>query len=217
MIPKFGKAFLVAALLLFTVSLVATSVFAKEEQKGENPIVVLKTNFGDIKIELYPDKAPISVKNFIWYVDNKFYDGLTFHRVKPGFMIQGGGFNSKMKQKEGNAPITNEATNGLANDRGTIAMARTNVVNSATSQFFINLVDNAFLNHKNTTPQGYGYAVFGKVINGMDVVDKIAQVKTHSYMGYDDVPEEPVVIEKAYMSGGEEKKAKEKTEKTEKK
>jgi cyclophilin family peptidyl-prolyl cis-trans isomerase len=210
MMPKFGKAIFVVTLLLFTVSLLAAPACAKEEKKGDKPIVVLKTNLGDIEIELYPDKAPISVKNFLWYVDNKFYDGLIFHRVKPDFMIQGGGFNIKMKKKEGNAPITNEATNGLANDRGTLAMARTNVVNSATSQFFINLVDNAFLNHKNTSPQGYGYAVFGKVTNGMKVVDKIAEVKTHSYMGYNDVPEDAVIIEKAYVSNGKEKKAKKK-------
>lgn len=208
MIYKFGKAFFVVTLLLFTMSLVAHPVTAKEEKKGDNPIVILKTNFGDIEIELYTDKAPITVKNFLWYVENKFYDGLIFHRVKPNFMIQGGGFNLKMKKKEGNAPITNEATNGLSNDRGTIAMARTNVVNSATSQFFINLVDNAFLNHKDKSPTGYGYAVFGKVTNGMKAVDKIAEVKTHSYMGYDDVPEDPVIIEKAYVSNGKEKKEK---------
>jgi cyclophilin family peptidyl-prolyl cis-trans isomerase len=210
MIPKIGKVFFVVTLLLCTMSLMATSADAKEEKKGEKPIVVLKTNFGDIEIELYPDKAPITVKNFIWYVENKFYDGLIFHRVKPDFMIQGGGFNLKMKQKEGNAPIKNEATNGLGNDRGTLAMARTPVVNSATSQFFINLVDNAFLNHKNTTKNGYGYAVFGKVTNGMKVVDKIAEVKTHSAMGHNDVPEDPVIIEKAYVSNGKEKKAKKK-------
>jgi cyclophilin family peptidyl-prolyl cis-trans isomerase len=210
MMRKFGTVFFVTALLFVTVSLVATSVYAEEEKKGDNPIVVLKTNLGDIEIELYPDKAPISVKNFIWYVENKFYDGLIFHRVKPNFMIQGGGFNIKMKKKEGNAPITNEATNGLANDRGTLAMARTNVINSATSQFFINLVDNAFLNHKDKTPNGYGYAVFGKVTNGMKVVDKIAEVKTHSVMGYDDVPEDPVIIEKAYVANGKEKKPKKK-------
>ncbi len=208
MIHKFGKVFFVVTLLLFTMSLVANPVAAKEEKKGDNPIVILKTNFGDIEIELYPDKAPITVKNFLWYVENKFYDGLIFHRVKPDFMIQGGGFNLKMKKKEGNAPITNEASNGLSNDRGTIAMARTNVVNSATSQFFINLIDNAFLNHRDKSPTGYGYAVFGKVTNGMKVVDKIAEVKTHSYMGYDDVPEDPVIIEKAYVSNGKEKKEK---------
>jgi len=205
---KFGTALFVVTLLLFTVSLVAAPAYAKEEKKGDNPIVVLKTNLGDIEIELYPDQAPVTVKNFLWYVDNKFYDGLIFHRVKPGFMIQGGGFNVKMKQKEGNAPIKNEATNGLSNDRGTLAMARTNVVNSATSQFFINLVDNDFLNHRDNSQAGYGYAVFGKVINGMKVVDKIAEVKTHSAMGYDDVPEDPIIIEKAFVMNGKEEKEK---------
>ncbi|NIM20152.1 MAG: peptidyl-prolyl cis-trans isomerase [Candidatus Latescibacteria bacterium] len=193
-------------LLIFAVSLVATSATAQEKDKEENPMIVLETTLGKIEVELYADKAPVTVKNFVWYVENKFYDGLIFHRVIPDFMIQGGGFNLKMVQKEGNAPIKNEATNGLGNDRGTIAMARTSVINSATSQFFINLKDNAFLNHRDNSQAGYGYAVFGKVTKGLDVVDKIAKVETQSHMGYDDVPVDPVVIEKAYMAGKEKKK-----------
>jgi peptidyl-prolyl cis-trans isomerase A (cyclophilin A) len=185
--------------LLLTVSLLSSVVMAKDEEKTDNPVVVLKTNIGDIQIELFSKEAPVSVKNFLWYVENKFYDNLIFHRVIPGFMIQGGGFNAKMAKKEGNAPIINEATNGLSNDRGTVAMARTSEINSATSQFFINLVDNTPLNHRSQTPSGYGYAVFGKVTKGMDVVDEIAKVKRQSQMGYNDVPVEPVVIEKAYV------------------
>jgi cyclophilin family peptidyl-prolyl cis-trans isomerase len=134
------------------------------------------------------------VENFLRYTDNDFYDGLIFHRVIDGFMIQGGGFNPDMVQQSTYDPIKNEATNGEANDRGTIAMARTNVVDSATSQFFINLEDNAFLNHTAETPRGYGYAVFGEVIEGMDVVDAIASVATGNVRGYGDVPNEPVII-----------------------
>ncbi len=200
------KTLIMCTLLIFAVSLVATSATAQEKDKEENPMIVLETTLGKIEVELYADKAPVTVKNFVWYVENKFYDGLIFHRVIPDFMIQGGGFNLKMVQKEGNAPIKNEATNGLGNDRGTIAMARTSVINSATSQFFINLKDNAFLNHRDNSQAGYGYAVFGKVTKGLDVVDKIAKVETQSHMGYDDVPVDPVVIEKAYMAGKEKKK-----------
>jgi cyclophilin family peptidyl-prolyl cis-trans isomerase len=205
---------LTVTLLVFLGLLIATSLFsateeAKEEAK-ENPVVVMKTSLGKIKIELYAAEAPISAENFLWYVNHEFYDGLIFHRVIPGFMIQGGGFNAEMKKKQGNAPIKNEATNGLSNERGTIAMARTTEINSATSQFFINLVDNKRLDHTGKTPRGYGYAVFGKVIEGMDVVDEIAKVKTHSSMGYDNVPKTPIEIEKAYVL---EKKPEKKTEK----
>ncbi|WVD64952.1 peptidylprolyl isomerase [Utexia brackfieldae] len=150
------------------------------------------TNLGDIVIELNTKAAPISSANFLKYVNSGFYDGLIFHRVIPNFMIQGGGFNSTMEQKETNPAIKNEANNGLKNQRGTIAMARTNVIDSATSQFFINLVNNDFLNYQ--SPKNYGYAVFGKVIDGMDIVDKIAEIKTGRSKGYDNVPLEPIKI-----------------------
>ena len=142
------------------------------------PMILMKTSKGDIKIELFADKAPISVKNFLQYVDEKHYNGTIFHRVINGFMIQGGGFTASMAQKPTKAPIKNEATNGLKNKRGTIAMARTSDINSATSQFFINVADNGFLDHQAPNPQGFGYCVFGKVVEGMDVVDQIKGVKT---------------------------------------
>ena len=158
------KKHLLCLLLLATLT---TPIWAK------NPIVNLQTTQGDIIIELYVDKAPISCKNFLAYVQEGFYDGTIFHRVIKNFMIQGGGFNSGLKEKETLAPIMNEATNGLKNDIGTIAMARTGEVNSATAQFFINTNNNAFLNHRGTNPPDYGYAVFGKVIQGLDIVKKI--------------------------------------------
>lgn len=194
----FRSAVMSVFMLAFVVSLLMVSNAGAKDEKGGNPIVVLETNLGTMHVELYPDKAPISVKNFMWYAKNKFFDNLIFHRVIPDFMIQGGGFTKDMKKKEPNAPIVNEADNGLKNDKYTLAMARTGEVNSATSQFFINLKDNSFLNFKNKTPQGYGYAVFGKVIKGMDIVDEIAKVKTTSKMGHDDVPVQPVIIEKTY-------------------
>jgi cyclophilin family peptidyl-prolyl cis-trans isomerase len=161
-------------------------------------VVLLETSMGNIKVELYPDKAPVSVKNFLAYVKEGHYDGLVFHRVIRGFMIQGGGFTSDMKEKRPvQPPIKNEAGNGLKNDRGTIAMARTGVVDSATAQFFINVVNNDFLNHANDSPQGFGYAVFGTVIEGMDVVDKIRGVPTGNVRMFSDVPKEPVTILKA--------------------
>ncbi len=161
---------------------------------AENPIVVMETSMGTVEIELYSDKAPISVKNFLTYTDEKFYDGTIFHRVINDFMIQGGGFTPEMKQKETHEQIKNEADNGLKNEKYTLAMARTNEVNSATSQFFINVKDNAFLNHRGTSPQEFGYAVFGKVISGMEVVDQIKAVKTAKKGMHSDVPETPVVI-----------------------
>ncbi len=167
------------------------------EEKSKNPVVVLKTNYGDIYIELYPDKAPITVENFLTYVKEGFYDGLIFHRVIPNFVIQGGGFDKDMKpRKPTHPPIKNESDNGLSNVRGTISMARTSDPHSASSQFFINLRDNTFLDY-GKTPQKWGYAVFGKVIKGMDVVDKIASVKTTIKPPYRDVPVEPVIIIKA--------------------
>jgi len=159
-----------------------------------NPVVVVKTSKGDITIELDQAKAPISVKNFLAYVDEKFYDGTIFHRVIKGFMIQGGGLTADFKPKPNKPAIKNEAANGLKNLRGTVAMARTNVVDSATSQFFINLVDNGFLDHKGNDPAGFGYAVFAKVINGMDVVDAIGAVPTGTIKGYADAPRDTVTI-----------------------
>jgi len=169
---------------------------AQETVKG-NPQVVFETSKGKIVLELYADKAPLTVKNFLAYVDAKFYDGTIFHRVIPNFMIQGGGFTAGMSQKPTNDPIQNEADNGLENQRGTIAMARTSDPHSATGQFFISSVDNDFLNFKSKSTQGWGYAVFGKVVEGMDVVDAISAVKTGTSGGYGDVPVEPVVINSA--------------------
>lgn len=157
-------------------------------------MVVFSTNYGDFTLELYPDKAPITVENFLSYVDSGFYDGTIFHRVIPGFVIQGGGFDEGMQQKATQAPIKNEADNGLKNLRGTLSMARTSDINSATSQFFVNLKDNAFLDHGS---RDFGYAVFAKVIDGMDVVDKIAAVQTGNRAGHQDVPREPVIVKSA--------------------
>ena len=158
--------------------------------------VTLETNKGVITLELDRAKAPDSVENFITYAKSGHYDGTVFHRVIPGFMVQGGGFDTSMQQKDTNPPIKNEAQNGLKNDKGTVAMARTNVPDSATSQFFINLKDNDFLNHTSPTPQGWGYAVFGKVTGGMDVVESIENVPTGNKGGHQDVPVTDVIIEK---------------------
>ncbi len=163
----------------------------------KNPVVVMETSMGQVKIELFKDKAPISVRNFLAYVKEGYYDGLIFHRVISNFMIQGGGMDENMQPKKTKFAIKNEATNGLSNKRGTVAMARTSVVDSATSQFFINTVDNAFLDNRGKTPDLYGYAVFGQVIDGMDVVDAIRQVKTGNKAGHGDVPVEPVFITSA--------------------
>lgn len=160
-------------------------------------MVKLTTNFGDITLELNADKAPITVANFLQYVENGFYDGVIFHRVIDGFMAQGGGFDVDMKQKKTKDEIKNEADNGLGNHKYTVAMARTSIPDSASSQFFINIADNDFLNHTAKTSNGWGYCVFGKVVEGMDVVDKIAKVKTTSKAGHRDVPAESVIIEKA--------------------
>lgn len=160
-------------------------------------MVKLSTNFGDITLELNAEKAPITVANFLQYVGSGFYDGVIFHRVINDFMIQGGGFDANMKQKPTKDEIKNEADNGLANNNYTVAMARTSIPDSASSQFFINIADNEFLNHTAPTSSGWGYCVFGKVVAGMDVVDKIKAVKTTSNAGHRDVPIEPVMIEKA--------------------
>jgi len=159
----------------------------------KNPVVTMDTSLGTVKIELFEKEAPLSVKNFLEYTKSGFYSGTIFHRVIPGFMVQGGGFTADRKQKSANAPVKNEAANGLKNDRGTIAMARTSAPDSATAQFFINVVNNNMLNRP--SPDGAGYAVFGKVVAGMDVVDKIVAVKTLNMdMVFQNIPETPVVI-----------------------
>lgn len=165
--------------------------------EGGNPVVVMKTSQGTIKIELDQEKAPVTTANFLAYVNDKFYDGTIFHRVIPAFMIQGGGFDKDMRQKPTRATIESEAANGLKNDYGTIAMARTPDPHSASAQFFINVKNNDFLNYREPTPQGYGYTVFGKVVSGMDIVDRIAKAPTGSAGPHQNVPREPVVIESA--------------------
>lgn len=167
------------------------------EDTKANPQVLLKTSFGDITLELYPDKAPKSVANFLRYVNEGFYDGTIFHRVIPTFMVQGGGFTPDLQKKPTHAPIPNEADNGLRNRIGTVAMARTNDPNSATAQFFINVSQNTFLDFREKTARAWGYAVFGRVIKGMKVVNRIRLVKTGFKNGMGDVPINPVVIIKA--------------------
>ncbi|PCI80382.1 MAG: hypothetical protein COB20_03035 [SAR86 cluster bacterium] len=179
--------------LLLTIPLLMSSLSMAQD----NPIVVMETSKGTIKIELWADKAPISVENFLRYTDNDFFNGMVFHRVIPGFMVQGGGFDPDMVQKSTYDAIKNEASASVPNDRGTLAMARTNVVDSATAQFFVNLVDNDFLNHTDETARGFGYAVFGEVIEGMDVMDAIATVETGTTKGFQNVPTEPVIITSA--------------------
>ena len=164
-------------------------------------MIKLHTNHGTIALELDADKAPKTAENFLRYAREGFFDGTIFHRVIPGFMIQGGGMEPGLKQKPTHDPIPNEADNGLANTRGSIAMARTPDPNSASSQFFINLSDNAFLNHTSRTPDGWGYCVFGRVVEGMDVVDAIAKEPTTSRGGHQDVPEKDVLIEKVEVDG----------------
>jgi peptidyl-prolyl cis-trans isomerase A (cyclophilin A) len=184
-------------ILLAGLAAAALGTASRGFAQNKKPVVLLDTSMGQIQIELNPDKAPISVKNFIGYVEAKHYDGLVFHRVIPGFMIQGGGMTPDLQPRKTKAPIKNEASNGLKNERGTIAMARTSDPDSATSQFFINVVDNKSLDRPN--PDGHGYAVFGKVTKGMDVVDKIVAVETGSRGPYSDVPVKPVVIKTAKM------------------
>jgi cyclophilin family peptidyl-prolyl cis-trans isomerase len=182
--------------LLRTAAIFLTLLTASAANAAD-PKVKMETSEGVIVIELYPEKAPDTVKNFLSYVDEGFYDGTIFHRVIPNFMIQGGGFTEDMQQKPTHDPIKNEADNGLKNDRGTVAMARTANPDSATAQFFINLKDNDFLNHTGKNLRGWGYAVFGKVTDGIDVVDKIATVPTGIHpKGLQDVPKTPIVIKK---------------------
>jgi cyclophilin family peptidyl-prolyl cis-trans isomerase len=175
-------------------SAAAIPAFSQEEGKKAYPQVYVKTNLGGFTLELYPDKAPITVENFLNYVEKGFYGNTIFHRVIKGFMIQGGGFTPDMTQKATGPPIKNEADNDLKNDKYTIAMARTNIVDSATCQFFINTVDNKNLNHRDKSQGGYGYCVFGKVIDGTDTIDKIEMVKTTTKGSYGDVPVKPVII-----------------------
>ncbi len=187
-----GGLFMVFSMGLSTIS----------EAAADNPRVVMETSMGTMVLELYPDKAPISVKNFLAYVDSGFYDNTIFHRVMPGFVIQGGGFEAEMEKKETNDPIKNEADNGLRNLRATLSMARTSQINSATSQFFINLKNNSALDHGS---RDFGYAVFAKVVKGVNVIDKIAGVKTTTKGHYRDVPAEPVFITSAYREKAAEK------------
>ena len=170
--------------------------------QGENPVVVIETSMGGITVELFPDRAPKSVENFLAYVNQGFYDGTIFHRVISNFMIQGGGFTADMQKKDTRAPIENEADNGLKNRRGTLAMARTPEIHSATGQFFINVKDNAFLDYKGPSAADFGYAVFGQVTEGLDVVDKIKSVKTGGAGPYQDVPVEAVVIKTIRVQTG---------------
>jgi peptidyl-prolyl cis-trans isomerase B (cyclophilin B) len=179
------------------ISIIIVLVLAFAGIAGDNPKIEMDTTKGKIILELYADKAPKTVKNFLAYVDAGFYDGTLFHRVIPNFMIQGGGFSADMKRKNARAPIDNEADNGLLNERGTIAMARTSNPHSATAQFFINTKNNDFLNHKGKSPQGWGYAVFGRVVGGMDVIDAISGVKTGTRGPFRNLPTDPIVITRA--------------------
>jgi peptidyl-prolyl cis-trans isomerase B (cyclophilin B) len=176
---------------------------AHGEGRGEaNPRVALETDQGKIVVELLPDRAPISVENFMRYIESGYYDGTIFHRVIPNFMIQGGGFTADMTPKSTRTPIQNEADNGLSNRRGTVAMARSRDPHSATAQFFINTADNEHLNHKGKTPQEWGYAVFGQVIEGMGVIDRISALETQTLGAHRNVPVQPVRIIRAYPLAG---------------
>jgi len=187
----------IIAVLALTLSFANVSLAEKA-----NPQILLKTNLGDIKVELYPKEAPKTVKNFLDYVDSGFYEGTIFHRTIAGFMIQGGGFTENMEQKEVNDPIENESNNGLSNLQGTLSMARTNYPHSATSQFFINAVNNYRLDARGRRP---GYAVFGKVTEGMDLVSRISRSPTAPKAGHRDVPQQPVIIEKVVRLNAESK------------
>jgi peptidyl-prolyl cis-trans isomerase A (cyclophilin A) len=184
----------VTVMVAFTCSAYAADAQKPAKAAGKNPVVLIATSMGNIKLELFEKEAPVSVKNFLTYVNAGFYTGTVFHRVIPGFMIQGGGFTTDFKEKPTSPPIKNEAGNGLRNDRGTLAMARTFIVDSASAQFFINVKNNDFLNHRDNSMQGFGYAVFGKVIEGMDTVDKIAAVPTGMHGEFSDVPKKDVII-----------------------
>ena len=200
---KFSTSFFIATLLILVSSCAENNNVAEVEQQKEKVMtaVIIKTSLGDINLELNNEKAPITVENFKSIAESGYYEGTIFHRVINGFMVQGGGLTADMSNKSsGTSPIQNEANNGLSNDRGTIAMARTMDPHSATSQFFINHKDNGFLNHTGETSQGWGYAVFGVVTDGMDVVDQIAEVATGSSGAYQDVPQEVITIESVVIS-----------------
>ena len=185
-------------LLFLTLLLTTTLSFSTEKTMSDTQTKVkLTTNLGEMIIQLNTEKAPLSSANFLRYVNEGFYNGTIFHRVIPDFMAQGGGFDANFNQKSVHAPINNEANNGLLNSRGTLAMARTNDPNSATGQFFINYKDNSFLNHTSQTSSGWGYAVFGEVIEGMDVADAMAKEATGNRNGHQDVPKTDIIIEKA--------------------
>lgn len=185
-------------LLFLTLLLTTTLSFSTEKTMSDTQTKVkLTTNLGEMIIQLNTEKAPLSSANFLRYVNEGFYNGTIFHRVIPDFMAQGGGFDTSFNQKTVHAPINNEANNGLLNSRGTLAMARTNDPNSATGQFFINYKDNSFLNHTSQTSSGWGYAVFGEVIEGMDVADSMAKEATGNRNGHQDVPKTDIIIEKA--------------------
>jgi cyclophilin family peptidyl-prolyl cis-trans isomerase len=187
----------VKQLVIFSVVLLVNLPGCSEAGGGAagGPVVLMATSQGEVKIELFEKEAPETVKNFLAYVNEGFYDGTIFHRVIPGFMIQGGGFTEDMQQKPVKPAIKNEAANGLTNDTGTLAMARTNMIDSATSQFFVNVNDNDFLNHQDTSMQGFGYCVFGRVIEGVDVVSAIERVQTGRKGLHADVPQEPIIIQ----------------------
>ena len=187
-----------ACIIALTGALLITLPACSEADPPDGPVVVLSTSMGEIKIGLYEKEAPETVQNFLGYVNDGFFDGTIFHRVIPNFMIQGGGFTPDMQQKQTKRPIRNEADNGLQNDEGTVAMARTNAIHSATSQFFINVTRNPFLDHQSQA--NFGYCVFGRVIEGLDVVKQIEGVQTGRHGMYDDVPLEPIVIQSARVA-----------------
>ena len=189
---RVGLAFVLVFLLM-------VAPVSGKEKNAHRPQAAIETSMGRIVLELYPDKAPKTVDNFLAYARSDHYNGTIFHRVIPSFMIQGGGFTPDMRQRSTGKPIANEADSGLKNTRGTIAMARTQDPNSATCQFFINIIDNDYLNHKSKDARGWGYAVFGRVVEGMDVVDKISKVKTGLKGSFRDVPLQPVVIKKVIV------------------
>ena len=198
---KLITSYFVIALLINSCTNETNEASVSQNKEGDMTAIIINTSYGDIKLELNNEKAPITTENFVAIAKSGYYEGTIFHRVINGFMIQGGGLNADMTNKSsGTAPIQNEANNGLPNDRGTVAMARTMDPHSATSQFFINHKDNSFLNHTGENPQGWGYAVFGKVTEGMDVVDKIADVATGSSGGHQDVPVDLITIESVTVS-----------------
>ncbi len=194
MFGQISLVLLLVCLMAMTACSGSSEPKANKTEKAENPVAVIHTNRGDITIRLFKDKAPITVENFVTYAKEGFYDGTIFHRVIEDFMIQGGGFTSGMRHKPTHDAIKNEAGNGLTNKRGTVAMARTADVDSATAQFFINVVDNPFLDHRSDSRNEFGYAVFGEVIDGLDVIDAIRRVQTSSQGAHQNVPVEPIVI-----------------------